>query len=222
MGTPERAAHEKEYLKSELKHIGVRVPDVRKVVAAEWRELEDLDREQTLELAEALWSDAVYERRLCAVELLVLGAPMFTAGDLFTIEPYLRRAKTWALVDNLAEGVVGQILLQDSAAGEVLDHWSTDDDFWLRRTALLALLAGVRSGQPDLERFSRYADPMLKEKEFFIRKAIGWVLRELVATDPDYVVAWVRPRAHQMSGVTFKEATRKLPQEVQAELSAAR
>ena len=138
-----KAGIKERVLGEELKHIGVRVPDVRKVVAAEWRELEDLDREQTLELAEALWSDSVYERRLAAVELLVLAAPMFTAADLPTIEPYLRRAKTWALVDNLAEGVVGQILLQDSAAEEVLDRWSTDDDFWLRRTALLEVSEGA-------------------------------------------------------------------------------
>jgi 3-methyladenine DNA glycosylase AlkD len=54
---------------------------------------------------------------------------------------------------------------------------------------------------------------MLTEKEFFIRKAIGWVLRETAKKDPAYVAAWTRSHLHQMSGVTFREAVRRLPAE---------
>ena len=54
----------------------------------------------------------------------------------------------------------------------------------MRRSALLALLPGIRAGQPDLPRFERYAIPMLAEKEFFIPKATGWVLREISKRDP--------------------------------------
>ena len=57
----------------------------------------------------------------------------------------------------------------------------------------------------DRERFERYATPMLAEKEFFIRKAIGWVLRETAKKDPAYVAAWTRSHLAQMSGVTFTE-----------------
>ena len=52
---------------------------------------------------------------------------------------------------------------------------------------------------------------MLAEKEFFIRKAIGWVLRETARKDPAYVAAWTRDHLSQMSGVTFREAVRRLP-----------
>jgi len=60
----------------------------------------------------------------------------------------------------------------------VLDR-CCDDDFWLRRSAMLGLLRPLRAGGGDFERFARYADAMLEEKEFFVRKAIGWVLREV-------------------------------------------
>ena len=59
---------------------------------------------------------------------------------------------------------------------------------------------------------------MLTEKEFFIRKAIGWVLREAAKKDPAYVAAWTRRHLDQMSGVTFREAVRRLPAEQAARL----
>ncbi len=61
---------------------------------------------------------------------------------------------------------------------------------------------------------------MLAEKEFFISKAIGWVLRETAKKDPAYVAAWTRDHLDQMSGVTFREAVRRLPAEQAARLPA--
>jgi 3-methyladenine DNA glycosylase AlkD len=61
---------------------------------------------------------------------------------------------------------------------------------------------------------------MLAEKEFFIRKAIGWVLRETAKKDPAYVAAWTGSHLDRMSGVTFTEAVRRLPSEQAARLQA--
>jgi DNA alkylation repair enzyme len=92
-----------------------------------------------------------------------------------------------------------------------LDRWSADPDFWLRRSALLALLVPLRRGAGEFERFSRYADQMLDEREFFIRKAIGWVLRETGKRRPDLVAGWLAPRIGRVSGVTVREAVKPLP-----------
>ncbi len=82
-------------------------------------------------------------------------------------------------------------------------------------------MPAIRQGQPERERFERYATPMLTEKEFFIRKAIGWVLREISKTDPAYVAAWTGRHLDRMSGVTFREAVRRLPAVQAAPLRAA-
>ena len=92
----------------------------------------------------------------------------------------------------------------------------------VRRSALLCLLPGIRAGQPDLGRPDRYAEAMIGEKEFFIRKAIGWVLRELSKKDPGYVSAWTERHLAETSGVTFREAVRRLPAADAARLTAAR
>ena len=135
-------------------------------------------------------------------------------SDLATLERLLRESLTWAYVDALAGNVAGEIALRNPAgAWPRIDAWATDEDFWVRRSALLALLRGIRAGTPDLARFTRYAEPMLTEKEFFIRKAIGWVLREISRRDPAWVAKWTEAHLPEMSGVTFREAVRRLPAE---------
>lgn len=211
LGTPERAAGEKRYLKSDLEFFGVTVPDMRRTVRAAVRSHPGLDREAVLAWAAALWRDPVHERRMAAVELLTLAVRRLTAEDLRTVQRLLRESGTWALVDGLACNVAGAIALRDPSCWPVIDAWAADPEFWVRRSALLALLPGIRAGRPDLARFTRYAELMLAEREFFIRKAIGWVLREISRRDPEWVAEWTARHIFEMSGVTFREAVRRLP-----------
>ena len=211
LGTPERAAAEKGYLKSDLEFFGVTVPDIRRTVQAAVRSHQGLDREAVLAWVAALWGEPVHERRMAAVELLTLAVRRLTADDLPAVAKLLRACGTWALVDGLACNVAGAIALRDPSSWPLIDAWAADPVFWVRRSALLALLPGIRarSGRP--ARFTRYAEPMLAEREFFIRKAIGWVLREISRRDPEWVAGWTARHAREMSGVTFREAVRRLP-----------
>ncbi len=188
-GTPERAEGEKRYLKSDLDFLGVTMGHVRRAV----RRLDpSLDRNGLQALVEALWDSPVFDRRLAAVILLEARADLLEPSDLRLVERLVRLSHTWALVDVLAGDVAGTILVRHPRAVAELDRWAVDDDFWVRRSALLALLTPMKRGLP-LDRFLGYADAMLDEKEFFIRKAIGWVLREESKRRPDEVVAWLGP-----------------------------
>jgi 3-methyladenine DNA glycosylase AlkD len=237
LGTRERAAQAKGYLKSDLEFLGVTLPDLRRVVTAAARQHPALSREDVIAWALTLWNGtgwagagwagagregSLWEQRMAAVELLRLRVADLTSADLATIETLIRAAAGWALVDPLSGDIAGQIVLSDTAGWRCIDEWADDKDFWVRRSALLSLLAGIRSGQPDLARFDRYATPMLGEKEFFIRKAIGWVLREESKKDPAYVIAWTRGHLAAMSGVTFREAVRRLPEADAARLTQER
>jgi 3-methyladenine DNA glycosylase AlkD len=222
LGRPERAAQEKRYLKSDLEFLGVTVPDMRRVVRAAARGYPGLGRREAVAWARALWREPVHERRMAAVEVLELHVARLTADDLGTVEEFIRRARTWALVDGLAATVAGGIALRDASSWPRIDGWASDPDFWVRRSALLALLPGIRSGRTDMARFNRYAEPLLADSEFFIRKAIGWVLREIAKRDPRTAAEWTERHLQAMSGVTFREAVRRLPAEDAARLSAFR
>jgi len=210
-GRPERAEQEKAYLKSDLEFLGASVWEIRRVVQSFVRGAPPLNHETLLALVAALWAQPVHERRMAAVVLLEAHPSLLSPGDLPFIERLLRESRTWALVDGLAADVVGGILAASpETAGPVMDRWSTDPDFWIRRSSLLAELTPLKAGA-DLAPFLRRADAMLDEKEFFIRKAIGWVLRDVSKRRAAEVVAWIAPRTHRASGVTMREVVRHLP-----------
>lgn len=221
-GTAERAEAEKRYLKSELEHYGVRVPTVRAVVKRALR-LEPVDEhDELVACAEALWRPAVHEKRLAAAELLAARVDLLDPGDAALVERLVRESETWALVDVMAPRVVGPMVERFAELGTVLDRWAADDDFWVRRAALLALLIPLRRGDGDFERFTRYADSMLDDTEFFVRKAIGWVLRDTGRKRPELVFDWVLPRASRLSAVTLREAVKPLSDGQRAAIEGVR
>jgi len=220
-GTPERAVQEKRYLKSDLEFLGASFWETQRVVKAFVKGVAPLTHDSLVALVVALWEAPIHERRAAAVELLERHPLLLGPTDLPMLERLLRESKTWALVDGLAANVVGSILVASPAeVTPVLDRWSTDPDFWIRRSSMLAELRPQRSGA-DLAPFLRRADAMLDEREFFIRKAIGWVLREVGKRRPAVVTAWLAPRTNRASGVTMREAVRWLPAEDRERLMTA-
>lgn len=220
--TPGRAAHERAYLKSGLDHYGTGVPAVRAVAKDVSRRHPALSHGDLASLADALWSAPVHERRLVTIELLRLFENRLGPLDVPLLERLLRESRTWALVDPLATSVLGPLVERLPELGTVLDRWAADGDFWVRRAALLALLPGLRRGAGDFARFSRYADALLDDPEFFVRKAIGWVLREIAKKRPQLVHQWLLPRASRASGVTLREAVKPLSERQRAVILAAR
>jgi 3-methyladenine DNA glycosylase AlkD len=179
------------------------------------RDHPDIDAPRAFALAEELWSKPLHERRMLAVVVLEHYAESMTPEDLERLESMLRESHTWAFVDGLAGDVVARIVLahpDDLVVDATLRRWGADDDFWIRRSALLAHLhtLGRRGRFDGWGRFCDLADAMLDEREFFIRKAIGWVLREAAKHRPELVVEFLRPRVARASGVTVREAVRYL------------
>lgn len=221
-GNADRAVHEKRYLKSELEHFGTRVPAVRRIARSSARSYHLDDRDSLIAAVDALFTEPVHELRLAAVELMVWRKELLSPADVSRIERMTRVARTWALVDPLAIYVVGWLTAEHPALDATIDRWTRDADFWIRRAALLSFLLPLREGAGDFERFARYADEMLEEKEFFIRKAIGWVLRDTGKQRPGLVFDWALPRAHRLSGVTLREVIKPLSAEQVAALLAGR
>ncbi|MQY07539.1 DNA alkylation repair protein [Actinomadura macrotermitis] len=224
LGDPVRAENEKRYLKSDFSHFGVPLPVLRKAALSAVRTRPG--RTDLLALATALWAVTddgrpVHETRMAAIELLVRRAEVLEAADLAFAERLIRASASWVYVDGLAEKVVGALVGRYPELARDLDAWVDDPYLWIRRTALLALLPGVRRGEADLARISGYGDRLVLETDFFIRKALGWVLREQSKKDAAWVRDWTAARVGVMSGVTLREAVRHLPEADAAALRAA-
>jgi 3-methyladenine DNA glycosylase AlkD len=217
LGTRERAEHERRYLKSELEFHGATVWQIRREVKTFAKEHAELSHAEVVALVEALWAKPVHERRMAATLLLEAYPEVVGPSDLPLFERLIRESKTWAYVDGLAANVLGELLVRSPRTAPKLDRWAKDSDFWVRRSALLAQIRPLKQGR-SFARFGSYADAMLDEKEFFIRKAIGWVLRETAKTRPDEVFEWLAPRAGRASGVSRREAVKYLSPEQRSAL----
>jgi 3-methyladenine DNA glycosylase AlkD len=223
VGDSERAVGAKAYLKSDLEFIGVASKPLREVARVFLAGHPEIDRCALLKLVQALWERPVFELKAVAVALLERRTNDLVTDDLALVERLLRLSHTWALVDWLCTKVAAPLVESDpGAARSFLDRWSRDEDFWVRRASMLAQLPALRAGGGDFELFASIASRMVGEKEFFIRKAIGWVLRDVSKKRPDLAFTFLSQHVREVSGLTFREGTKYLPDEQRESLRRAR
>jgi 3-methyladenine DNA glycosylase AlkD len=210
-GRPERVAGEKAYMKSSLAFHGVTAGDVRSASRELCRAHPELTRPQLLALVEALYATDYFDLRSAGLAVLEKRAALLEADDAEWLIDLARRSANWAHVDYLAIKTIGQLVAAHPQLLRRLRVWAKDPSFWVRRVALLAQLEAFRVGEGDFARFAAIAAPLLPDKEFFIRKAIGWVLREVGKKRPELTYEFLRAHRDQLSGLTLREGARRLP-----------
>lgn len=213
IGTAARAAGAKAYMKSTLRFHGVDAKQLRTEVAA-FLAAHPLDHDELVAGVDALFASEAFDLRSAAIALMEQRWELLDPSDLHWLVELARTAACWAHVDFLVTSVIEYVLerhVADDDAAELITGWASDaDSCWVRRTGLLAQLRRLRQGRGDWALFEAIAVPLLGEKEFFIRKAIGWVLREVSKQRPELVRAFVARYGDTMSGVTRREATKYL------------
>jgi 3-methyladenine DNA glycosylase AlkD len=220
LGQPARAAGEKSYLKSPLRFHGVTVPDVRRTAAAFCKQHPSLSADELRALVVDLFATDYHDLRSLGIALLERKRTLLLPTDLPWCQQLVEAASNWAHVDWLATKVIGPLIaeLPPTRRRTQLRTWAKDQHMWVRRTALLAQHDQLRAGGGDFDLFAEIATPMLGEKEFFIRKAIGWVLREVSHRRPELTFGFLRAHRGQLSGLTLREGARRLPSKLRDEL----
>ncbi len=219
IGTRQRAVGEKKYLKSKLMFFGVPVPEVRKAARQFKKEHPHLTRQELLRQTQAMWTD-YHEMRTVSIAILEQYVQLLRGADIAFVEKLIRRSEGWSHVDFLAVQIVGPIVQKYKSARKRITRWSRDESFWIRRSSMLSLILELRSEDGDFELFAGFADGMLDEKEFFIRKSIGWVLREASKARPELVYDYLLNRIKRVSGLTLREGSKRLPERQRKRLLA--
>ena len=202
---PVRGAAAQAYMKSAIPSLGVRVPDVRRtakaVAAAHPFETADDLRSTVL----VLWRDARYrEERYAAIDLTGLRS---VAGDPLLLPVYeeiIRTGSSWDYVDGVAHRIGALLKAHREELTRVLLQWSVDRDFWIRRASITAQLGA--KVQTDTGLLTAVIEANMADKEFFVRKAIGWALREYFKTDPEWVLEFVARNGPSLSPLSRREA----------------
>ena len=205
----QQAVPMKAYMLGQFEFLGIRAGPRRDALKG-WMKFSGT-ADELLALAEALWRLPEREFRYVAVDLLAKHHKRLDTSALPRILQLVQTDAWWDTVDGLA-GVVGDIWLRVKASqADVQQHMDTcllHPHLWVRRVAMLHQL-GWR-GQTDQVRLFRYALTLAHETDFFIRKAIGWALRDHARTQPDAVRAFLARHAEQLSGLTRREAGKHL------------
>lgn len=207
---PARAAGTQAYMKSDMPSLGVRVPEVRRIVRTAARELPPASLEDLTPTVLELWRNATCrEERYAAIDLTGLRVAAGEFSMLPVYEEIIRSGAWWDFVDGVSHRLRGLLLAHGPEMAAELRRWSKDGDFWIRRASITAQL-GAKSAT-DTALLGDVILANLADREFFIRKAIGWALRDYSATDPDWVRAFVDRHRAGLSPLSAAEALRKLP-----------
>ncbi len=217
-GDPERAAGQQRYMKSAMPYRGLTSPELRALLRPLLADpsLAPASRQAWETDVRALWDGAAYrEERYAAIALTGHRAarPWQDPDALGLYRHLVVTGAWWDYVDVLAADRVGPILLRHRLiVTPLLRADAEDGHLWVRRTAILAQLKHRQ--ETDLGLLADVIDANLEGsvfgQEFFIRKAIGWALRQHARVDAHWVQALVDARGDRLSGLSRREALKHL------------
>jgi 3-methyladenine DNA glycosylase AlkD len=207
---PQRALGMQAYMKSTMPYYGLKLPSVR-AICREVFNGERMECDEWWATILQLWRGARRrEERYAAVYLLNLKghAGCLTPASMPMLEEMIVTGAWWDHVDELAM-VVGDLLRRHpKQIRPLMRTWSTDPDLWKRRVAIICQLRFKR--ETDLDLLYSNIEPNFADRDFFIRKAIGWALRQYAWTDPKEVARYVRANESRLSGLSRREALKNI------------
>jgi 3-methyladenine DNA glycosylase AlkD len=207
---PVRAAGAQAYLKSSMPQLGVRVPEVRSIVKAEVAAAPLASGGELRSAVLELFRTATYrEERYAAIDLTALKLVRTDLAMVPVYEEIIRTGAWWDLVDGVEDRLGRLLQAHRDVLTPVLLRWSTDPDFWIRRASITAQLGAKANTDTGL--LATVIEANLADREFFIRKAIGWALREYAKTDPAWVRQFAATHGAALSPLSLREALRNLP-----------
>lgn len=211
---PEKAEGMQAYMKTEMPFYGVQKPGRSPIVKHLVEKFPPRDRDEYEHLVLALWALPHREEKYIAQGVAVAHSEYIVPESLPLYRQLLVEGAWWDFVDEVATHLIRPLVIgypQDT--WPVVDEWIDHEDMWLRRAAIICQVGAKEA--TDAERLFRFCSKRAHEREFFIRKAIGWALREYAKTDSEAVAGFVIDERDQLSGLSFREATKHIKELVE-------
>jgi 3-methyladenine DNA glycosylase AlkD len=205
---PVRAAGTAAYMRPQFVFLGVGLPRLRELAGAARSGLAEPAEDDLADLVDALWAKAEREYQHVGLEEMKRNARRLPPGFLWVVERLITTRSWWDTVDALATRGAGVLVANHPELRAEMDRWLDDDDLWLRRSALLHQLHWRERTDADW----LFAACLRRsgERDFFIRKAIGWALREYSKTEAAAVREFVASHQDSLSPLSRREALKWL------------
>jgi 3-methyladenine DNA glycosylase AlkD len=211
-GDPVRAAQQQRYMKSSMPYHGLAAPELRSLLRPHLRAFAPTGRAEWERTVRAWWDGATYREEWYAAIAVARHRCAVGWQDVDTLALYRHLVVSgawWDVVDEIAQHLVGACLLADrTRVTEVMRGWAVADDLWLRRTAVICQISHGDEVDEDLLAFA--IERNLDDTSFWLRKAIGWALRQHARVDPAWVRGYVDQLGGRLSGRSRREALKHL------------
>ncbi|MES2433853.1 MAG: DNA alkylation repair protein [Pseudomonadota bacterium] len=212
LADPEKAIEAQAYHKTERPYLGLKVPHIEELTT-QWRA--DLSLEDRLQLAADLWETNIHDARIASAKLLTQARikPDDAAWDL--ICHWVPQFDAWAIADTACIAAQKRITADPSRI-ETVEGWTTHENMWTRRAALVATLPFTKQNFPKpfelaiRDRVLSWAAVYIDDKDWFIQKAVAWWLRDLSKHDPARTAAFLDQHGARMKTFASKEAAQYL------------
>lgn len=205
---PVISAGQRAYLKNNFHFLGMPTPFRRQLQKPVFRLHAPTSDHELAALIEALWALPYRDYHHAALDLAELHGRLHTPQLLPVFKRLAAQNQWWDSIDYLAGSIIGKLALRYPELAPEIASWIEDENFWLRRVAILFQLK--HKLKTDEKLLFALCEKTMHEKEFFIRKAIGWALREYAKTNPQAVWDFAQTHRDRLSGLSYREATRRI------------
>lgn len=200
---PAYAVQMKKYMKHLFDFYGISSPKRKELYKVHWNKHGYLLNEEPTEIIKWCWQAPQREYQYFGMELLDKLAKKAKADRIDLYEYIIINKSWWDTVDFIAAKLVGTFFTSHPEhIANFTTKWMQSGNLWLQRTCLLFQLK--YKAKTDTHLLETFISQLSESKEFFIRKAIGWALREYSKTDPEYVIQCIKK--HHLSGLSEREA----------------
>ncbi|HSQ40776.1 MAG TPA: DNA alkylation repair protein [Fibrobacteraceae bacterium] len=200
----EEAKGMRRYMREQFDFFGVKTPIRREISLEIFTKHPCQDATELEQVVKELWQQPFREMQYAACDLLYDSRSLLAARHLAFLRHLIITRSWWDTVDSLAARSLGDLTLRYSQVRAAMDKWIRDPNLWIRRSALLYQLKFRE--HTDWDRLRHYCEQTTQEEDFFIRKAIGWALREYAKINPAEVKHFVSTQ--EFSSLTVREATK--------------
>ena len=203
--TPKNAAQQKAYMRNQYEFFGLKAPEQAEL-RREFLKTHGLAPTDELRtIIRELWQQPEREFQYFGMMILEKYIKKVDADFISLLEFMISTKSWWDTVDMIAARLVGvHFKIFPGQIPVYTEKWMASGNFWLQRTALLFQLKYKKDTDTGL--LFNLVERLADEDEFFIRKAIGWALREYSKTDPEAVISFVE--SHELKPLSRKEALR--------------
>jgi 3-methyladenine DNA glycosylase AlkD len=203
----EKAVPMKAYMKNQFSFLGITTPDRRNILKKHHLQNPVNDIERVHKIVYELWLQPYRELQYCGLEFLGYQKKLWQKETIEVIEHCITNKSWWDTVDPLSYDCAGLYFKKFPVSTRVITgRWNHSDNFWLQRSSLLFQKSYKQA--TDVYLLSEYILHLRESGQFFIQKAIGWILREYAKTDPAWVKDFVN--THELAPLSKREAMKHL------------